>query len=89
MKKLSKYLKNLFIAIDQLANTICGGYPDETISAACYRKSSERGHYGHKLLRVILDFTLSPIKKDHCFQSYVSEVTRKQLPDGYRTCIHD
>lgn len=28
-----KYLKNILIGIDQLINSICGGDPDETISA--------------------------------------------------------
>ena len=61
-----------------------GGFPDETISAVCWRKSQEKGHYGHKLLKFILDVTLSPIKEDHCFQAYVSEMTRQQLPGRYR-----
>ena len=84
MKKAITYLKNLLIALDQLANTVCGGFPDETISAVCWRKSQEKGHYGHKLLKFILDVTLSPIKEDHCFQAYVSEMTRQQLPGRYR-----
>lgn len=39
---LNKYLKNLFISIDQLINTIFGGDPDMTISARLgryYKKS--------------------------------------------------
>lgn len=28
-----RYLRNLFIAVDQLVNTILGGDPDETISS--------------------------------------------------------
>lgn len=84
MKRFFSYCKNVLIALDQLMNTICGGFPDETISAVCWRKSQERGHYGHKFLKFILDVTLSPIKNDHCFQSYFSEMTRKQLPERYR-----
>ena len=83
MKKNFAYLKNVLIALDQLLNTICGGFPDETISAVCYRKSQEKGHYGFKLLKFILDVTLSPIKQDHCFESYYSEMKRSQLPDIY------
>lgn len=33
MKKVKKYFWNLLISIDQLANTIFGGDPDETISS--------------------------------------------------------
>ena len=84
MKRVVIYFKNLLIAVDQLANAIAGGFPDETISAVCWRKSLEKGHYGHKFLRFLLDVTLSPIKQDHCFQSYVSEMTRQQLPERYR-----
>ncbi len=54
MNKVFAYFKNVLIALDQLLNTVCGGFPDETISAVCYRKSQEKGHYGFKLLKFIL-----------------------------------
>lgn len=84
MKNFLCYCKNVLIALDQLVNTICGGFPDETISAECYRKSQEKGHYFYKILRFIFDICLSPIKQDHCEQAYLSEVYRKQLPPNYR-----
>lgn len=84
MKKVFAYFKNVLIALDQLLNTVCGGFPDETISAVCYRKSQEKGHYGFKLLKFILDITLTPIKQDHCFESYYSEMKRSQLSEKYR-----
>lgn len=84
MNKVFAYFKNVLIALDQLLNTVCGGFPDETISAVCYRKSQEKGHYGFKLLKFILDITLTPIKQDHCFESYYSEMKRSQLPEKYR-----
>ena len=79
-----KYFINVLIAVDQLVNTLFGGYPDETISAECYRKSQEKGHYFYKILKFILDICLSPIKQNHCEQAYISEVYRKQLPPNYR-----
>ena len=85
MKKFLSYCKNVLIALDQLANTICGGFPDETISAVCFRKSLEKGHYGHKFLRFLLDIILTPINQDHCFQAYIAEKERSQLPEKYRT----
>lgn len=84
MKKFLQYLKNVLIGIDQLVNTIFGGFPDETISAVCYRKSQEKGHYGHKFLKFWLDWILTPIKHDHCFLAYRSEMERSQLPPKYR-----
>lgn len=84
MQKVIKYFKNLLIAIDQLINAILGGSCDETISALCFRKSQEKGHYFYKILKFILDVCLSPIKQDHCEQAYLSEVYRKQLPPQYR-----
>lgn len=33
IKKIGKYLFNILVSIDQLANTILGGDPDETISS--------------------------------------------------------
>lgn len=32
---MNKYLFNLLVSIDQLGNTLLGGYPDETISSRC------------------------------------------------------
>lgn len=31
------YGKRTLIAVDQLINTLLGGYPDETLSSRCYR----------------------------------------------------
>lgn len=41
---IGDYLRNQLIALDQLINTLCGGSPDETISAVAYRKGG--GRYG-------------------------------------------
>ena len=38
ISKISWYFWNLLISLDQLANTILGGYPDETISSRCAKK---------------------------------------------------
>ncbi|WP_406022526.1 hypothetical protein [Succinivibrio sp.] len=84
LKNFWKYLINILIAFDQLVNTLFGGSCDETISALCYRKSQQKGHYFYKILKFILDICLSPIKQNHCEQAYLSEVYRKQLPPEYR-----
>lgn len=36
---LVKYFWNILIAIDQLANTLIGGDPDETISSRCGKRT--------------------------------------------------
>lgn len=82
MKTAKRYFKDLGIATDQFVNTLFGGYPDETISAMLYRKSSSS--LPCRVMMNILDFVLSPTNHDHCFQSYQSEVLRKQLPRKYR-----
>ena len=75
-----KYLKQILIALDQLLNTIFRGYADETLSARAYR------HYrdgDRKWPKVLID-TLLWFDKDHCEESYNSEIERRQLPPEYR-----
>ena len=84
LQNVWRYIRRVLIALDQFANTLCGGWPDETISSVCYRKSQEKGHYGFKFLKTVLDLVLTPIDQDHCFQSYLAEVRREQLPMEYR-----
>lgn len=68
------------IAFDQLANTLFGGYADETLSARAWRQSkhSKRWQY----LRRVID-GLFFWQSDHCFNSYLSELHRKHLPQEY------
>lgn len=84
LQNVWRYIRRVLIALDQFANTLCGGWPDETISSVCYRKSQEKGHYGFKFLKIVLDLVLTPIDQDHCFQSYLAEMRREQLPMEYR-----
>jgi len=68
------------IAFDQLLNTLLGGWADETLSARMWR---------HRALplwqeaRWLVDklFFWQP---NHCYQSFVSELQRKQLPEDYQ-----
>ena len=71
----------ILIAIDQLINTLFGGMADETLSARAYRLELERGRsWARKLIDGILFFD-----KDHCKESYESEILRRQLPPSMRT----
>lgn len=79
-------LKQLLIALDQLANVLvallCGykGWSDETLSAKAHRLELERGR---TWARKIID-TLFFWDKNHCKESYESEVLKRQLPPSMR-----
>jgi hypothetical protein len=66
-------LIQIAIAVDQLANTLIGGMADETISARAWREQWK--------FRYVLDFIFG---KGHCFNSFVSELERNQLPKKYK-----
>ena len=59
---LKKYLKNILIGIDQLANAALGGDPDETISSRAAKEVSRGKGGGWKLLCRALHL----LDKDHC-----------------------
>lgn len=73
-------MKQVAIAIDQLLNTLLGGWTDETLSARMWR---HRGLPWWREARWLVDklFFRQP---NHCYQSLVSELQRKQLPDDYQ-----
>lgn len=67
------------IAVDQLLNAILGGYPDETLSARCWREK--------RWQRYVIDglfFWQRSGGKGHCEQCYWYERERKDLPVEYR-----
>lgn len=74
-------MKQVLIAIDQLINTLLGGWSDETFSARCWREGKTSTRWN--AMRIAVD-TLLWFDKQHCFQSYLSEYERKQLPEEYR-----
>ena len=67
MRKVKMYFWNILIAIDQFANTILGGDPDETLS-------SRLGKYQHRcsICRLICKL-LSKIDYRHCQKSIESD----------------
>lgn len=68
-------LAQALIALDQLANAIGGGWADETLSSRAYRESPRVEKFIN---------TLFFWDKDHCYESYVSEQLRTQLPPELR-----
>lgn len=77
---MGNYLKNIYISISQLGNTVLAGYPDESFSARCYRKRDRK--YWGKAYRVINAIFFW--QHNHCYESYVSEKESKHLPDSYK-----
>jgi hypothetical protein len=70
----------VLIALDQLLHTLVGGMADETLSAAAYRWERDGiRSWPRKLIDTLLWFD-----ENHCEQSYISELQRKQLPGEYR-----
>lgn len=78
---IKRYVLNVLIGVDQLANTLIGGYPDETLSASAYR-GELLGRPAAKFFRPLIDAIFRPIEKDHCRQAYESERFRAQSPDA-------
>ena len=69
------------IAFDQFVNTLFGGWADETISSAAWRKRHEGR--GWAFLRALID-TLFFWQQDHCRTAFESELKRRQLPEELR-----
>lgn len=76
------YLTRNLIALDQMVNTLVGGWPDETISARAYRAEMDQRLVG-RVLRPLIDL-LFFFDRDHCASSYLSEITDRHLPHRYR-----
>ncbi len=73
-----EHLRQVAIAIDQVGNTLLGGFADETLSSRLYR-NGERYWYA-RAGRWALDLLLSPRLRNHCHRAYCSEVERRHFP---------
>ncbi len=69
-------VKQVLIALDQVANTLAGGMADETLSARAWRTQNS------PLIRLI--DAVFFWEADHCKASYNAELLRTQLPKAYR-----
>lgn len=76
-------LTQFLIALDQMINTIVWvrgdgfGKADETLSARAWRL--RKGSNTYKFINFLFFW-----QKNHCYESYLSEVERKHLPSEYR-----
>lgn len=82
-RRLKLYFWNLLIALDQLANALLAGEPDETLSARTHRKA-DAGQWFWRALRWVIDLAMLWESRNHCRVSYEREVTRAHLPQEYR-----
>lgn len=83
---MERRILNILIAIDQLLYVLLSlgkGYPDLTISAAVYLKA-RNGNRFYIVLQKIIDTLFLPFEEDHCLNSFISELTRKQVPESMR-----
>ncbi len=78
---MPKRLEQIPIALDQLVNTVCGGWADETISSRAWRMRTKSTAWSW--LRETIDFIFR-WQKDHCKTSYESELERRHLPPELR-----
>ena len=79
-KRILHWLKQVLVAFDQFVNTLIGGWADETFSARCWRLR-DRTVWG--ALRLVVDALLF-FDKNHCEESYKSELLRLQCPPELR-----
>lgn len=75
-------IKQVLIAIDQLFNTLLGGYADETLSSRTWRLYT-RNKLSGRILKPVID-AIFFFDKDHCYNSFLAEVKRRQLPREFR-----
>lgn len=78
-------LLQMFIAFDQFVSCIIGlvigdSWADETFSAKCWRKS--KGSLMWDITMKIVNGIF--LDNNHCYDSYMSEKERRQVPIEYR-----
>ena len=62
---MKRYFWNLLISIDQLCNTILGGYPDETMSSRMGKRVAKSDSwFCHFICKI-----LNKIDKNHCLDA--------------------
>ena len=76
------YGKAVLIALDQLANALLGGWPDETVSSRAWRWHEAGVRHWPKRA---LDFAAGLLgDRNHCRESWASERGGRQLPPELR-----
>lgn len=76
---ITGWLKSVFIALDQLANALTGGWADETLSSRAYRMAVDGTTWPMRTIDTIFFW-----EKGHCEQAFDSERKRLQSPPEVR-----
>ena len=72
--------KAVAVALDQLVNALLGGWPDETLSSRAWRWETDgKRAWPRKIIDRVFFW-----EKDHCRESYESELERRQWPPELR-----
>lgn len=72
--------RKILIALDQLVNAICNGWPDETISSRAWRwEMSGKRNWPRKIIDAVFFW-----EKGHCQKSFENEKSGGQLPPSLR-----
>lgn len=80
LTSIRTYILNVLIGLDQFANTLIGGLPDETISSRVYRNSLN--YWYAKPVRVLIDAIFRLVDgPEHCKQAYESELKHSHTFD--------
>lgn len=77
MSKVKKYLINVFIAVDQLANALLLGDPDETISSRAGKALERKGWS----IAEPLCYLLSLVDFNHCKDAIEEDEGKDALMD--------
>ena len=79
------YLINVLIGVDQLATTLVGGFPDETLSSYAYRLE-QKGRLAGRIFRPFIDwlFAWQKLPGGHCYDSWRDEVRQAEMPPEIR-----
>ena len=74
------YGKSVLIALDQLANALLDGWPDETLSSRAWRwEQNGIRSWPRRIIDVLFFFD-----PEHCRESFESERTGRQQPPELR-----
>ena len=81
--RLRLWLLQLLLAVDQLVNAVLGGWADETISSRAWRLSGTARRW--ELARVLIEALFRLFgQRAHCFDAWVAERLRLQMPPELR-----
>lgn len=82
--KLKLYVYHNLIALDQMLNALTGGAADETLSSRAYRGAVLKEHPRKRWRVIHILINAVFFNRNHCKNSYFSEVYRRQYTDDFQ-----